>query len=143
VRYGAHRYHDIAAGHRVFGHEGKCRNLHGHNYRVHFHCESEALDTVGRVVDFGVIKERLCQWLEFTWDHRFLVWENDPLLPPLRELDGTVVAVPFNPTAENMAHHLVTQVGPRQLAGTGVRLVAVIVEETARCRASFEIEDGD
>ena len=49
----AHRYHDFCAGHRVVGHENKCRHLHGHNYRVTFYCESQELDGVGRVVDFG------------------------------------------------------------------------------------------
>ena len=32
------RYHDISMGHRVVGHESKCRHLHGHNYRIHFIC---------------------------------------------------------------------------------------------------------
>jgi 6-pyruvoyltetrahydropterin/6-carboxytetrahydropterin synthase len=47
--YKVHRYHDISCGHRVHGHEGKCRHLHGHNYRVHFTCIAEdgALDGVG------------------------------------------------------------------------------------------------
>lgn len=45
--------------------------------------------------------------------------------------------VPFNPTAENMAQHLVEVIGPQQLAGTGVTLVSVRIEETAKCSASF------
>ena len=32
----ATRYHDICAGHRVYGHEGKCSHFHGHNYRIYF-----------------------------------------------------------------------------------------------------------
>lgn len=134
------RFHDISAGHRVHGHEGKCRHLHGHNYRVHFMCEADGLDGVGRVLDFSVVKARLCMWLEEHWDHRFLLWQDDPLAPALLALDDTVVLVPFNPTAENMAHHLVTNVGPAQLAGTGTRLVRVLVEETAKCSAGFEVE---
>lgn len=131
------RYHDFSAGHRVHKHEGKCRHLHGHNYRVHFHCEADDLDGVGRVIDFAVIKERLCLWLEDNWDHRFLIWVNDPLAPVLQRLDPAVVVVPFNPTAENMAQYLVEVVGPKQLEGTGVKLVSVTVEETRKCSASF------
>lgn len=131
------RYHDISCGHRVFGHESKCARLHGHNYRVHFHCEADNLDTLGRVLDFSSIKARLCMWLEDHWDHRFLLWEKDPALSVLRELDDTVVAVPFNPTAENMAQHLAEYVGPHELAGTGVRIAQCTVEETAKCHASF------
>ena len=45
--YSAERYHDISCGHRVVGHESKCRWMHGHNYRFHFKCEAaEGLDGV-------------------------------------------------------------------------------------------------
>jgi len=150
----AERYHDISTGHRVVGHENKCRHLHGHNYRIHFVCEAAELDTVGRVIDFGVIKEKLCMWVEKHWDHKFLAWKSDPVMQkviassahlaevymPKEEKDmltESVVFVPFNPTAENMAQHLVEVIGPQQLAGTGVTLVSVRIEETAKCSASF------
>lgn len=137
--YKVHRYHDISCGHRVHGHEGKCRNLHGHNYRIHFTCVAEdgALDGVGRVIDFSQIKARLCMWIEEHWDHRFLIWEEDPMKSHLLELDPTVVVVPFNPTAENIAQYLVEVVGPAQLAGTGIKLSEVMVEETRKCFASY------
>ncbi|MFP4895805.1 6-pyruvoyl trahydropterin synthase family protein [Paraburkholderia sp. EG304] len=133
------RYHDISCGHRVVGHEGKCANLHGHNYRVHFTCEAAAVDALGRVIDFSVIKQRLCMWLEDQWDHRMLMWADDLLHVYLREIDRTVVKVPFNPTAENMAEYLVTVVGPEALEGTGVRLVEVTVEETRKCSATYSL----
>jgi 6-pyruvoyltetrahydropterin/6-carboxytetrahydropterin synthase len=71
------------------------------------------------------------------WDHRMLIWEHDPILDGLQAIDPSVVAVPFNPTAENIAAHLVTKVGPDLLAGTSVRLVRVQVDETSKCRASY------
>lgn len=133
----ATRYHDFSAGHRVVGHENKCRHLHGHNYRVHFHCAG-TLDAVGRVLDFSVIKALLCEWLENEWDHKMLLWEKDPLLAAVQAVDrDSVVVVPFNPTAENLAQHLVEVVGPERLTGTGVVLVRCTVEETAKCRASY------
>ena len=137
--YKVHRYHDISCGHRVYGHEGKCRHLHGHNYRIHFTCvaEDEALDEVGRVIDFSQVKAKLCMWIEEHWDHHFLIWEEDPMKSYLLELDPTVVVVPFNPTAENIAQHLVEVVGPAQLAGTGIKLSEVMVEETMKCFASY------
>ena len=133
----AKRYHDISCGHRVFQHESKCAHLHGHNYRVHFTCEAEELDNIGRVIDFSDMKSRLCMWLEDNWDHKTLIWENDPWAQVLPEIDPTIVIVPFNPTAENIAQHLVEVIGPQQLAGTGIRLVHCDVEETRKCSASF------
>lgn len=144
----AERYHDISCGHRVAGHESKCAHLHGHNYRITFVC-SAPLDSLGRVLDFSVMKERLCMWVERNWDHRFLVWEEDPLLKHLAEaliagagtdpvaqlFDESIVWTPFNPTAENMAGFLLDVIGPQALAGTGVQLIEVKVEETRKCSA--------
>jgi len=130
----ATRYHDFSTGHRVFGHESKCSHLHGHNYRIYLTVEAEQLDTVGRVMDFSVIKDKFVVWLEVNWDHKFLIWEKDPFAPTLKELDpeGTVV-VGFNPTAENMGQYLINVIGPQQLAGTNVKLVKVNIEETRKC----------
>lgn len=134
----ATRYHDISCGHRVVGHENKCRNLHGHNYRMIFTIGCASLDKIGRVLDFSVIKSVLCEWLENEWDHRMLIWEKDPMLESLKALDSTVVAVPFNPTAENMAEHLVKVVGPRLLSSLQVTLLSVVVEETRKCSAEVK-----
>ena len=130
------RYHDISAGHRVVGHEGKCQHLHGHNYRVHFTVESGGLDAVGRVLDFSAVKDHLCRWLEDEWDHRMLIWKDDPMLDALSELDPEGVhVVPFNPTAENMAECLLRVVGPLVLP-PDVRLIEVTVEETRKCSST-------
>lgn len=139
--YSATRYHDISCGHRVYGHEGKCRHLHGHNYRIHFTCTAHTLDGVGRVIDFSEIKERLCMWVEENWDHRFLVWLHDPAKHFLQEIDSKVVVVPFNPTAENMAEYLVTVVGPTVLP-SGIALTTVKIEETAKCSITFGVTHG-
>ena len=137
----ATRYHDFSTGHRVYGHESKCAHLHGHNYRIHFTVEADHLDTVGRVMDFSVIKTLLCNWLEDNWDHKFLVWANDPWSTTLKQLDpdGTVI-VPFNPTAENMGVYLIETIGPAQLSGTGVRLILADIEETRKCNATVTVD---
>ena len=138
----ASRYHDISCGHRVYGHESKCAHLHGHNYRVHFEVEAVQLDQVGRVLDFSVIKTLLCMWLEDNYDHKMLIWDKDPILEMVRSIDPAgVIAVPYNPTAENMAQYLVQVVAPAQLQGTGTRLIKCIIEETRKCSASYEIKD--
>jgi 6-pyruvoyltetrahydropterin/6-carboxytetrahydropterin synthase len=132
----AQRHHDFCAGHRVAGHESKCAHFHGHNYRIHFNCEASKLDAIGRVIDFSEIKTRLCDWIEREWDHKFLMWERDPFLienPHAAKNIPGLVLVPFNPTAENMAEHLIFIVGPIQLDGSGVQLRSVRIEETRKC----------
>lgn len=134
------RYHDISMGHRVVGHESKCRHLHGHNYRIHFVCSASELDPLGRVIDFSEIRDRLCMWLEEHWDHRMMIWGEDPLLPELQRLvPGDLCIVPFNPTAEQIAIHLVSVVGPEQLKGSGITLLECRVEETRKCSAAYRL----
>lgn len=136
----AERYHDICCGHRVVGHEGKCQHLHGHNYRFHFKVASRGLDEVGRVLDFSVIKSTLCQWLEEQWDHKFLIWEEDPYLPTLQQLTPeSMVVVPFNPTAENIAEYFTTRIAPKLLQETGCMLVETKIEETRKCSVTYSV----
>lgn len=136
----AERYHDISCGHRVVGHEGKCQYLHGHNYRIHFVIQAQELDSIGRVIDFAVIKDRLCLWLEDNYDHKFLIWSEDPLLPELQKIaSDSLVITSFNPTAENIAKYLVEEIGPSQLKGYNCKLISCRVDETRKCSASFSI----
>ena len=46
----------FAAAHRIEGHAGECRNLHGHNYRVRVCVGAETLDEIGMVLDFAELK---------------------------------------------------------------------------------------
>ena len=75
------------AHHLTLTYPSKCTRLHGHNAIITIYCRSRQLDENGMVVDFSLIKERV----EKAFDHQYL-----------NEL------VPFNPTAENMAHHICT-----------------------------------
>ncbi|HBD6162624.1 TPA: 6-carboxytetrahydropterin synthase [Shigella sonnei] len=162
------RSHEICAGHRVVGHESKCRHLHGHNYKFHFKVApkhecgkvvtrgklvEDGLDSVGRVIDFSVVKTTLCQWLEDNWDHKFLHWSRDNLIDalkiaasrpscPLEHEDhehflGSLVALPFNPTAENLAAYMVDVIGPQLLDEYGVELVECTIEETSKCHVNY------
>lgn len=143
------RHHDFSAGHRVYGHEGKCASLHGHNYRVHFTVRQigplslgmhGGTDGIGRVIDFDAVKRTLCQWLEDNWDHKFLVYEHDSELAAIHNGQALgFVPVPFNPTAENMARFLVERVAPGLLSRFGVQLLRCTVEETRKCSATYEV----
>ena len=136
----AERYHDVSIGHKVTGHESKCAHLHGHNYRFFFTIGAPKLDSVGRVMDFSVIKERLCEWLEINYDHKFLIWEHDDIAQELKALDPDgVLIVNYNPTAELMAEHIMKIVAPDALAGTGCVLVKLKIEETRKCSVNYEI----
>jgi len=102
-------------GHRVLGHEGKCATLHGHRGVAEVTIEAPQLDLVGRVVDFGVVKEVIGEWIDLYWDHTMLFHPNDPFLKLLSEYgmktgpsnlmgpkNPFIMPDEMNPTAENM-----------------------------------------
>lgn len=94
------------AGHRIVGHKGKCARLHGHTYKVRISVEGEVTEP-GFVVDFGDLKDLVNEW-----DHRMLLWEQDPWYVSTQ---GThegygIVRLVFNPTAENMAADLCNRI---------------------------------
>lgn len=131
----------FCAGHRLCRHEGRCAHLHGHNYTVHFHATAESLDPIGRVIDFGVLRERLGGWIDSHWDHGFIIHKEDhEARAALSAVEGQKLFVlEDNPTAENLADYLLRVVGPQQLAGTGVRLVRVVLWETDNCCAEASL----
>lgn len=127
----------FCAGHRVYEHEGKCKHLHGHNYVALVTAQAPAQDDIGRVIDFSVLKEKIGGWIDQHWDHGFILYVDD--LEAVDKVGGDgqkLFLLPENPTAENMAKHLLYTVGPAMLKGTGVALSEVILWETENCYAS-------
>ena len=126
----------FCAGHRLYGHESKCAFFHGHNYRVDIEVEGvqggTEVDSVGRIVDFSMIKRRMLGWLDENWDHGFLIFEEDTnALAAIRMVQPTKYFVmPYNPTAENMARYLLEIVAPAVLGDLGVVARRVTVWET-------------
>lgn len=139
----------FCAGHRVYRHESKCANVHGHNYVLFFDAQHpgdssscDPLDSIGRVIDFSVMKQKLGTWIEENWDHGFLFFSGDE---QLRLLYTGVLAehkhfeMPYNPTAENMAKFLLTKICPQLFADTGVTIVSITIHETENCSAKVEL----
>ena len=88
----------FAASHFLKGYEGKCKNLHGHTWKVEMAVASDRLDSVGMVADFAVVKKELRDFLE-KLDHVHL---NET--PPF---DKT------NPTTENLAKYIFDEFGQK------------------------------
>ena len=131
----------FCAGHRLLNHEGKCANLHGHNYLVEFHVSGNEVDELGRVVDFSVINKLFKGWIDENWDHGFILWDQDRnAIDALEQVTpNRIYHLPYNPTAENMARYLMREIGPKlidQIKGYDLKLSKVVVWETEKSSAS-------
>lgn len=135
---------EFDAAHRVMLHESKCRNLHGHRYVVEatFSARDDAntLDALGRVVDFGVIRTQLGTWLDTYWDHTTILYDKDQALGDAisTQTGQKIYYLPYNPTAENMAHYLLHTICPQLFAASDVVCVHLRLYETPNCYAEVE-----
>ena len=145
--YSVTRRIDFCAGHRVKGHESKCANLHGHNYSVFITASAPELDSVGRVVDFSVLKETIGAWIDSHFDHGFILHTDDALAIELVSGFSTenlkkqkLFLLPYNPTAENIARYICEVVAPDLLEGyPEITVTKVVVQETPNCAAEWAI----
>lgn len=126
---------EIDAGHRLMNHESRCANVHGHRYAFTIIVSAPDLDAVGRVVDFGVIKERVGGWLNTNWDHKFIGQAGDPILGLLVEAKQPCSIIDRPPTAENLAR-IVYEVAKEVLPAPLV-VVAVRCQETPTSVAEY------
>jgi 6-pyruvoyltetrahydropterin/6-carboxytetrahydropterin synthase len=126
---------EFDAGHRIVEHESKCRYLHGHRYVVEASFTAPKLDELGRIIDFGVIKEKLGGWIDAHWDHTTILFDKDRALGnSIASHTGQIIYyLPVNPTAENMADYLLTHVCPELFAGQPLQCVRIVLHETPNC----------
>jgi len=126
------------AGHRVHLHESKCRNAHGHQYIVFIHATAEYLDKLGRIIDFSVLKEKFNSWIDQNWDHGFIYYEKDKEMEEaLNMIEGQKkFALPYNPTAENLAKYLHSVVAVDAMKDTGITISKIVIWETENAFAT-------
>lgn len=129
---------EFDAGHRLQNHAGKCRHYHGHRYKVEVFVYADELDSVGRVVDFGVIKERVGAWLDRELDHGMILERGDPLVGMLTDQGMRLFILDCPPTAENIARLVFARAQVLlDESSEKLRVTRVIVWETPNCRAEF------
>jgi 6-pyruvoyltetrahydropterin/6-carboxytetrahydropterin synthase len=156
----------IDAGHRVPGHESKCRHLHGHRYRIVMHASAPRLQTKGAeegmIKDFSFLKTIMMDKIDALFDHGLILKRDDPLIevllpgykpPPSQDVptichafyyvvnDVTlkVVLMPTTPTAENLAKLFYTLCS-KPVKENGAQITKVDVWETPNCVASYTPE---
>ena len=124
------------AAHVLTNHQGLCKNLHGHTYRVDISVTQAAEDDRDMVIDFkdlkGIAHEVICD----RFDHAFIyntASAGECEIAAVVEKHGMrTVAIPFRSTAENLAKMFFADLRPR-ISG----LSAVKVWETADSCAEY------
>ena len=134
---------DFAAAHFLKDYNGKCENLHGHNYKVYAHVKGSVLNEGGMLLDFSCLKNAL-RAVTKKLDHTNL---ND-----LRDSNGNDIFMQ-NPSAERIAYYIFNEIlSELQAQGINLKkqealkegvmpyLYAVDVFETDTSRARYCID---
>ena len=98
------------AGHALYGYDGKCKNLHGHSYKLYVTVIGEPISEVnhvklGMVIDFGDLKKIVKEKIVDIFDHATVFNKNTPhieLAKELKKRDHNVILVDYQPTTEMM-----------------------------------------
>jgi 6-pyruvoyltetrahydropterin/6-carboxytetrahydropterin synthase len=138
------------AAHRLYKYEGKCANIHGHQYKILLTLSTTDLDSRKISVDFGLIKRYFQNWLDEKWDHKVILHIEDPLNDYLESLVKTTrlfgielpYAMPCNPTAEGMAEYLATIIFPQIISENKIpaKIKNVRVFETPTSYCDYTVE---
>lgn len=157
------KYIEIDMGHRVPNHKSKCRNLHGHRYKIEVGVDDKIITSSGTsdegmVIDFGDLKKIMMDEIDAKFDHGFVVYEADELVDMFAHLyhgnkfssnetefakiekssgNQKIIFVPFIPTAENLAKHWYELIESK-LKEKGIKIKFVRVFETPTSTATYE-----
>jgi 6-pyruvoyltetrahydropterin/6-carboxytetrahydropterin synthase len=115
-------------GHRLPDHFGKCKNIHGHSYKMLVEFSGE-LDKNGMIIDYYNVEKIINPVIE-KLDHAFMVNKNDKVvLEFLEKMNSKRVVVDFESTAENICNYLLTEISKTSLP-ENVKQIKVRVQET-------------
>lgn len=115
-------------GHRLFFHKGKCKNLHGHSYKLRIELEGKQ-DKNGILLDYYDLKKIVSPIID-KLDHSFLVYEKDKeLIRELKKLNSKFTVVPFEATAENICSYFLSAISKTKLP-SNINSVKILIWET-------------
>lgn len=124
-------------GHRLPFHSGKCKNIHGHTYKMRVEIEGD-LNENGMVMDYYDVSEIISPVVD-ELDHSFMVKDTDKdIIDFLEKLDSKKVVVPFETTAENITLFMLGKI-KEKITSDRIKKIKVRVYETEKTYAEDEI----
>jgi 6-pyruvoyltetrahydropterin/6-carboxytetrahydropterin synthase len=124
-------------GHRLPFHSGKCKNIHGHTYKMRVEIEGD-LDQNGMVMDYYDVSSVISPLVD-ELDHSFIVKDNDSeVIEFLDKLNSKKVVVPFETTAENITLYMLQKI-KENITSDRIKKIKVRVYETEKTYAEDEV----
>lgn len=135
-------------GHALYGYDGKCKNVHGHSYKLAVTVIGKPITTLGEVklgmvIDFGDLKTIIKEEIVNDFDHATVFNKNTPHVELAQELSKrghSVILLDYQPTSENMVIDFAEKIKNR--LPKNIQLHSLRLSETETSYAEWHASDN-
>jgi 6-pyruvoyltetrahydropterin/6-carboxytetrahydropterin synthase len=134
-------------GHALYGYDGKCRNVHGHSYKLEVTIVGKPISDstnvkYGMVLDFGDLKAIVKKEIVDVFDHATIFNKNTPHIEIAKELEKRghhIILLDYQPTSEMMLIDFAKKISKK--LPKEVKLHSLKLSETGTSYAEWFAED--
>ena len=135
-------------GHALYGYDGKCKNVHGHSYKLSVTVIGSPISDSNNVkfgmnIDFTDLKKIVKEEIVDQFDHATVFNQNTPHIELAKELksrDHHVILVDYQPTSENMVIDFAAKIKKR--LPENISLFSLKLQETESSFAEWFASDN-
>jgi 6-pyruvoyltetrahydropterin/6-carboxytetrahydropterin synthase len=135
-------------GHALYGYDGKCKNVHGHSYKLSVTVIGTPITDAtnvkyGMVIDFSDLKKIVREEIVDLFDHATVFNQNTPHVELAEELKSRghhVILVNYQPTSENMVIDFAKKINDR--LPNSIQLHSLKLQETESSFAEWFASDN-
>ena len=135
-------------GHALYGYDGKCKNVHGHSYKLSVTVIGKPITDntnvkFGMVIDFSDLKKIVREEIVDLFDHATVFNQNTPHVELAKELSNRghhVILVDYQPTSENMVVDFAQKIKNR--LPNDIKLHSLKLQETETSFAEWYASDN-
>ena len=139
---------NFETGHALYGYDGKCRNVHGHSYKLSVTVIGRPITDstnvkFGMVIDFSDLKKIVLEEVVDVFDHATVFNKNTPHVELAKELSTRghhVILVDYQPTSENMVIDFAEKIQSR--LPQDIKLFSLRLQETESSFAEWYASDN-
>lgn len=135
--------------HALFGHDGPCKNIHGHSYKLQVTLRGKALNQAGHpkdgmIIDFSELKAIINESVIKVYDHALVLNRAafNSEIELLSRQYARVILVPFQPSCENLIVEIKNKI-KTLLNNKPYELIALRLDETATSFAEWLATDNE
>jgi len=136
-------------GHALYGYDGKCRNVHGHSYKLSVTVIGNPISDsshvkFGMVIDFSDLKKIVKEEIVDVFDHATVFNKNTPHVELAKELSDrghNVLLVNYQPTSEMMVIDFAEKIAAR--LPSRIKLHSLKLQETDSSYAEWFTSENE